>query len=91
MNIPKSNPISKSGRKLSKLPKIDLSTEGRITNSFKRLNEWLLKEAKIEMQHCSYSLGLLESINLKNITVSDQDTINMMLFGDRENYIELNK
>jgi hypothetical protein len=91
MNIPKSNPKSKSGRKLSKLPKIDLSTEGKITNTIKRLNQWLLKEAKIEMQHCSYSLGLLESINLKNITVSDQDTMNMMLFGDCTNYIELNK
>lgn len=91
MNIPKSNPRSKSGRRLSDLPNLDTSTERKLNSSIKKLNEWLLKEAKIEMRSCDYSSTLLNAINLNNLSKADQDTINLMLFGEEENFIELNK
>jgi len=90
MTILKSDPRSKSDRRLSDLPKINLKTSRTTASSIKRLNEWMLKEAKIEMEHCDYSLTLLKSIDLSNASKSDLDTINLMLFGDIESTIELN-
>jgi len=91
MTILKSDPRSKSGRRLSDLPKINLKTSRTIESSIKRLNVWMLKEVKIEMRHCDYSLTLLKAIDLSNVSKSDLDTINLMLFGDIESTIELNK
>ena len=75
---------SRSGRELSPAPKIDTSTEGRLRNSLKRLQRWLLEEAKKEAEYSGNDLERisLKVIDLKNLSQGDLDTINLILFGD---------
>jgi len=84
--LKKSNLVSKSGRALSELPVIDLTTNRKVSNSIRRLNSWLLDEAKKEADHNNdyFSKVMLKGINLKNITTADRDTINLVLFGETE-------
>lgn len=73
---------SKSGRELSPVPKIDASGPRKTVNTLKRVNEWLLEEAKKEVAGNSFQETLLRAIDLGNLSQSDQDTMNDLLFGD---------
>lgn len=75
---------SKSGRKLAVAPKIDSTTSRKINATTKRMNAWLLDEAKKEATGDSYLSTLLSGINLANISPADQDTLNEVLFGDAD-------
>jgi hypothetical protein len=73
-----------SGRLMAPAPKIDATTNGKTHASIRRMNAWLLNEAKKEAAATGndYLATLLSAINLKNISQSDTDTLNMVLFGD---------
>lgn len=48
----------------------------------KNLHMWQLDEAKKEVQHCDFKTGILNCINLKNLSTSDIDTLCMILWGE---------
>lgn len=81
---------SKSGRELSPAPKIDTSTKGKLTNSMKRVNQWLLDEAikenpeedPFETGTTNPLPGMLRGMDPNNLSQSDKDTINLALFGE---------
>jgi len=75
--------VSKSGRLLSKAPKIDVTTDRRATATLKRLHGWLHAEALAEAEHsgCRYHRTLVVAIDPKAPSQSDQDTLNELLFG----------
>jgi hypothetical protein len=83
------NPVSVSGRDLTPLPKLDISTNRKYTNSVKILMAWMLKNAKEEVKGDSYRTSLLEAIDLNNLSISDRDTMNLILFDDVEAEIKL--
>jgi hypothetical protein len=89
--IKKSELVSKSGRKLSDLPKLDFSTNRKCINSLKRFNKWLIEEAKKEVEDDKLGVMWLNHIELDNITKADLDTINLSLFDDFEVEILLNE
>lgn len=85
---------SKSGRELSPVPKIDMTSDGRARNSIARMDRWLRDEAlkEVEAEGNNYQRALLQAIDLKNVSPADRDTMNLILFGDadgpsRENFI----
>lgn len=86
---------SKSGRELSPVPKIDLANNRKTINSSARMNKWLLEEAKNEVEAsregafdggrgADYLETMLAAINLKNLSQSDKDTMNLILFDDAD-------
>jgi len=75
---------SKTGRKMSLTPKVDATTDRKAANTIKRINAWLLHEARLEAANEPYLTTLLEGIDLKNISQSDQDTLNEVVFGRTE-------
>lgn len=77
---------SMSGRKLSPAPKIDTTGPQKLSNSTKRLNNWMYEEAVKEAQETGndWNATLLKAINPNRMSQSDQDTVNSLLFGDPE-------
>lgn len=78
---------SASGRKMSLVPRQDVSTPGKRINSLKRLNKWLLDEAiaEAESQDNDWFRCWLKGINPNRkmeFTRSDCDTIHYIIFGD---------
>jgi len=73
---------SQAGRKMTLAPRIDTTTSRKAANSIKRLNAWLLTEAQQEATGQDYLTTLLSAIDLNNISQSDQDTLNDVVFGD---------
>lgn len=71
-----------NGRKLSPVPKIDVSTERRTTLSLQRLDAWLLREALQEAHNNDY-LTLLLPIEGSRLSEADRQLCNDVLFGDR--------
>jgi CHAT domain-containing protein len=73
------NPISKSGRKLSKPPPAKYTKISQ-----KKWDNWLIAEAKLEAT--KYELNLLNFVKDKKgnfiLSSADYDTINLILFGD---------
>lgn len=95
---------SQSGREMSPAPNIDATTSGRATNSIKRMNAWLHSEAIKEIDARPAGrrdiLGndaekaqlrtVLDGIDPKKATQSDQDTLNDIVFGSPEGATEAN-
>lgn len=82
---------TQSGRYTAPAPRIDGTSDRRTTNSIQRMNEWLLSEAKYEAEATDneFVLTLLRGVNTRHMSQADQDTINMVLWGDiqaRENH-----
>ena len=75
------NPLSISGRKLTPFPKMDYSTNRKGINSDKRLCSWLYLNAVKEVENDTYRSCLMKAIDLKNLSPSDKDTLNLFLFG----------
>lgn len=89
---------TKSGRHTSPHPAVDMSTDRRAANSIKRQDAWLKQEALAEIaatpdkpqnrnilgqdEAKAHQKRMVESIDLNNITQSDRDTLNLILFGD---------
>jgi hypothetical protein len=77
------DPRSKSGRKLTPIPRKKLSPRGRNYNAICKLwYEWMIENAREEMKDCSYSQTMIDAININNMSTSDGDTLNIMLFDE---------
>jgi hypothetical protein len=74
------NPKSKSGRELTPFPKQDYSTNRKCTNSLKKWWSWMYENAKEEVKNDSWQTTLISAINLNNLSTSDKDTLNLILF-----------
>lgn len=73
---------SKNGRQMSPVPKIDCSTERKYINTLKRVNAWLIEEAK---QECKFTNNEFQSLFLTRmkpdkLSAADIDTLNHILF-----------
>lgn len=76
---------SRSGRQLSPAPKIDGTGPRKTLNTIKRMDEWLKKEAIIELRerdNNDFGARQVEMIDLNNISQSDRDVINTTLWDD---------
>jgi len=82
------NPTTASGRKMTPTPKIDASSSRKLINTIKRVEKWLLENAFEEVSGDSYKTSLLKAISLDNMSTSDRDTINLILFNRTETMIK---
>lgn len=73
---------TKSGRETSPAPKIEATSDRKTNASIKRLDQWLLDEARKEVEGNSYQTTLLKGLDVNNFSQSDRDTVNQLLFGD---------
>ena len=73
---------SKSGRELSPAPKIDCTSDRKILNTQKRIYEWLKKEAMKELEGNEFAFRMIGCIDINNISPSDVETLNDVLFGE---------
>ncbi len=75
---------SESGRALAPAPKIETGTDRKINASTKRMNAWLLDEARKEAEANGndWQQTLLRGIDANKMQKPDQDTVNDILFGD---------
>lgn len=72
---------SESGRRMAPFPRVDTSTDARGGNTLRRVDEWLLNEAKKESAGNEHLAGILGRLNPKKLSPSDRDTLNDVLFG----------
>ena len=72
-----------SGREMAPVPRIDLSSNGKLHNSIKRMKEWLIEEARTEAAatHNSYVTTLFQAMRVDNLSMSDVDSLNLYLFN----------
>ncbi len=82
---------SKSGRAMAPAPKIDMTTNGRASNSLKRMDKWLHDEATKEAEGNDYLGTILKGIDPKRMSQSDRDVLNDILFGDERGATEANR
>ncbi len=73
--------VSKTGRQLSPVPKINSTTNRKAKATISRIDVWLLTEATQEAMGNDYLQTILGGINIKNISPSDRDILNDILFG----------
>lgn len=75
---------SVSGRRLSPAPNFDTTGPRKLSNSQKRLNNWMYEEAVKEAEETGndWNATLLRAIDPNRMSKSDQDTLNSLLFGD---------
>ncbi|MEN6631327.1 MAG: DEAD/DEAH box helicase family protein, partial [Candidatus Polarisedimenticolia bacterium] len=81
---------TKSGRETSPAPKIEATNDRKTLNTIKRMNQWLLDEARKEVEGDDWQTQLLRGIDVNNLSRSDQDQINLVLFGDPDGATEDN-
>ena len=76
--------LTKSGRKTTPFPNIDLSSNRKAQNSVKRVDAWLVKNALIEAEKNDneFLSLLLSQIDLKNLSQSDKDMAEDALFSE---------
>jgi hypothetical protein len=80
MKLNFNNPISKSGKQLTPLPKQNIS----IANYDKKFTLWLIENAKLETKgnnHLTFLLNQIKTDKKGQITISDKDNLNDILFG----------
>lgn len=83
IEIDADNPLSKSGRKLTPIPRKKTSPSGRNWKVIDRLwTDWTMDNTKEEMKGCEYSQTLIKSMDTDNMSTSDHDSLSVMLFGD---------
>lgn len=75
---------SVNGRTLSPAPRIDCTTDRKCKLTLDRVNEWLRKEAieECKLLKNEFAQQMMELINIKNISKSDIDMMNMILFDE---------
>lgn len=73
---------TKSGRHTSPAPKIDLTTDRKATATIKRLDAWLLDEARKEVASDDGQTSLMSGFDPNKFSQSDRDHVNLVLFGD---------
>jgi len=75
--------LTVTGRQTIPFPKIDTSTNIKISNTLKRVDDWLIDNAVTEarIRNDDYNLRQFENINRENITSSDKDSAHLYLFG----------
>lgn len=67
-----------SGRQTSPFPMVDVTTDRRTANTLRRLEEWLLAEARTELGDREFLLAGETPGKLPHATI---DMCNMVLFG----------
>lgn len=73
---------SKSGRVLTP-PKLNPMTSDRVaTNNLRKIDAWLISEAKKEVSGDDYLATLVDGMNPKNVSPADRDMLNEIIFGD---------
>lgn len=73
---------TKSGRETTPAPKIDAATDRKTKRSLFLLDQWLLENARAEVNGNDYQETLLKKLDPKKFSQSDRDTVNLLLFGD---------
>jgi len=75
---------SKSGRQMSPAPRIDCTSDRKTLNTLKRVREWMKQEALLECRALKqyFAEQIINCINVLNISQSDIDTLNDILFVD---------
>jgi len=76
--------VSRSGRLLSPVPMLNVSTSRQCTNAVRRLDDWLLMEARAEASALRDGWGalLLSSMKAGRLSLSDRDHLNLYLFSN---------
>jgi len=76
--------FSATKRQLSPVPNIDCTSDRKSLNSLKRMRSWLKEEAIKECEAVKnyHAKRMVSSISLSNITTSDIDMLNMILFDE---------
>lgn len=74
---------SQSGREMRPVPRIDLSSLGKTTNSLRRLFQWLIDEARSEAlsREDDYARVLFHGMQAHRLSQDDKATLNQYLFG----------
>jgi hypothetical protein len=77
--------LTKSGRHTTPFPKVDLSSERKAIDTVKRVDKWLIFNAKKEAQETGdeWSLLLLSGIDPRRPSQADKDTAEDYLWGAR--------
>jgi hypothetical protein len=85
MNKYKPNTIyeTSSGRKTSPTPKYNSGSDRKINNSYQKFYKWLFDNAIIETikRGDKYNCRRFEKMNLKNLSQTDKDSLEIYLFG----------
>lgn len=73
---------SATGRELSAAPRVDCTSDRKCLNTLKRMHKWLKEESIKECEACKndFAKMMVESIQLNNISTSDIESMNMILF-----------
>ena len=73
---------SASGRVLTPAPKIDCRTSRRLSATMKRVDAWLIENARDEAIHFGNELAQItvDCMEPGHMTTSDTETCNMILF-----------
>lgn len=69
-----------SERKTKPFPKVDLTTERRTTNTIRRVRQWLLDEARVELEHQGSARRHLVQCGVIDRKVSDLTTADVECF-----------
>ncbi len=74
---------SKTGRTLAPVPKFNTTSNAGVTRALRSVDAWLIAEAKKEAEAAKdrFVTGVVEAIDLKNMSPSDRDTLNDIIFG----------
>lgn len=76
--------VTKSGRETAPAPKVDATTERKTVATLKRVDAWLLDEARKEAAATKqdFAHGMLQGLDPNRMSPADRDTVNEILFGD---------
>ena len=71
-------PVTVSGQRTSPFPRVDTATDQRTANTLRRVDEWLLGNARDEIGR----RGLLDTLpgRARDMTPADRDAANLILF-----------
>lgn len=82
--------ISATGRSLTPVPRIDMTTDRKSKASLKRLDEWLCEEARQEasFRHDSFNGPMFCALNPEKLSQADRDCVNLYLFANADGATE---
>lgn len=90
LEINKSNWNDKFGNPLLPLDPLSFKTKQSSTKSTKKLMKWLYDNAVISANNY-YLKTLIKGIDLNNLSKSDMDTLNLIIFGEINVYLKFKK
>lgn len=74
-------PLTTSGRKTTPFPRVDVTTNGKASNTLKRVDEWLMSNAALEAEARGDEFNArMFRANLKDPSQSDKDSAEAYLF-----------